>query len=316
MADKRLGKGLGSLIGGSASEDSISPTTAVSETAKQISPNEIDIGIIKPNRYQPRSDFDFEGLKELGESLKRDGFIQPIVVRRDGEGYEIVAGERRWRAAKSIGLTKIPVVVMDVDDKKLLTLALIENLQRKDLNPIEKARGFKALVEKFNLTQEEVAETVGVSRPTVTNFIRLLELSPDIQALVSKGVIPSAHAKLLLSLPNETERFQLANRIVKEGLTVEETEKVVAGYERRGKPKLVEGNALSFEGEDLRTFSSTPPVTLTPQEVSAVMDLEQKLIDKFATKVTISHSKDGRGVITIHYFSDAQLNGILKTLGI
>jgi ParB family chromosome partitioning protein len=266
---KRLGMGLDALIGGTEAE----PT------------NLLETALLQPNPFQPRADFDEDEIKLLAESLRREGMLQPVVVRPAGGSYQIVAGERRWRAARLAGLDRIPVVVRELDDRKALEIALVENLQRRDLNPMEKARGFRQLMQMNGWTQEELADTVGLSRPSVANFMRLLELPPEVQEAVSRGTITMGHARALLSVSQRGTQFQMLKRIIQEELSVRELEKLLT---RR--PAAV-------------------PVARSKD--AYVLELEQKLRDRLGVKVDIQP-----GALMIRYSSDAELGAVLRRLGV
>lgn len=208
-----LGKGLNALL-----------PNAAAESGSNTELNELPINLISPNPNQPRTDFDDASINELAESIKKDGLLQPIVVRPDGKKYQIIAGERRWQACKSIGFERVPVKVMDADEAKTLELALIENLQRADLNPMEEARGYKALIDATGMTQGQLAETVCKDRTTVTNMLRLLDLPEEVQELVYEKKISMSHARTILSMPDEEQRIKLAERVAKDNLSVRETE--------------------------------------------------------------------------------------------
>lgn len=209
-----LGKGLNALLSNAAAESGSNTSDII----------EVPLGAISPNPNQPRTDFDEKGIEELAESIKKEGLLQPIVVRPDGKKYQIIAGERRWQACKSLGMDQIPVKVMKVDEVKTLELALIENLQRTNLNPIEEARGYKALIKATGMTQEQLAATVCKSRTTITNAIRLLDLPEEVQELVYDGKLTSGHARAILAMSDEEKRIQLAERIVKDNLSVRDAE--------------------------------------------------------------------------------------------
>jgi len=275
---KRLGMGLGALIGGGDLDPQ--PVTEPGGT--------LEIAAIRPNPYQPRAEFDEKEIQALADSLKRQGLLQPVVVRKAGDGfYQLVAGERRFRAAKVAGLSRIPAVVRDVDDKRMLELALVENLQRKDLNPIEKARAFRQLMQLNNWTQEDLADAVGLARPTVANFLRLLELPPEIQEAVSRGTISMGHARALLGVSNRSTLMQVLRKILEEDLSVRAVEKLVS---RKPAP-----------------LAASRP---TPKE-PYLAELEQKLMDKLGFRVEIMPE-----AIVIPYGSNGQLTSILRRLGV
>jgi ParB family transcriptional regulator, chromosome partitioning protein len=218
MVEKRpaLGRGLSALI-----PDTPAPS-APSDSAL-----EIDTDLLRPNKFQPRTQMDDERIEDLARSIRGNGIIQPIVVRRAGEGYEIIAGERRWRAAQRAGLLKVPVVVRDVPDERLLAVALIENIQREDLNPIEEAVAYRRLADEFHLTQEQIADAVGKDRSSIANYVRLLRLPQEVRANLASNAISMGHARALLALPDEAAQLRAGRDIVARGLSVRETEALV-----------------------------------------------------------------------------------------
>lgn len=275
---EKLGRGLDSLLG---------EVIEVKEGEKilQISPNEVH-----PNTLQPRENFDHGALGGLVESIKAHGILQPVVVRWTGDKYELIAGERRWRAAKQLNLATIPAVLRNVDGGKALELALIENIQREDLNPIEKAKAFVNLMKNFGLTQERVAECVGMERPTVANIIRLLELPSEIQGYVSRGTISVGHGRALLSLQDEKEQGQLCDRIIKEGLSVREVEAIVS------------------------TVGARRAVPLQRQKGTHIQELEDRLRERLGTMVTITE-RNGKGKIIISFKGLDQFERIMERIG-
>ncbi|MGQ9622261.1 MAG: ParB/RepB/Spo0J family partition protein [Candidatus Caldatribacteriaceae bacterium] len=260
MAKRGLGKGLEALIPGAG----MFGGRAIQE---------VHIDSLSTNDLQPRTHVDEEKIEELAESIRRHGILQPLIVRRKGEGFEIIAGERRWRAAKKAGLKAVPVIVEEADEEKKLELALVENLQREDLNPIELARGIRKLMDIFGLTQEEVAERIGKKRPTVANVLRLLELPQGIQKLLEEGVISLGHAKALLGLSLE-EQEEVVERIVGRSLSVRETETLIRERKRK-----------------IRREEEVP-------RVREEENVEHLLVHYLATRVRV-----GRGRIVIEYQS-------------
>jgi len=208
-----LGKGLNALL-----------PDAAAESGSNAEINELPLNLISPNPNQPRTNFDDSGIAELGESIKKEGLLQPIVVRPDGKKYQIIAGERRWQACKNIGMETVPVKIMQVDEVKTLELALIENLQRTNLNPMEEARGYKPLIEATGMTQEQLADTVCKSRVAITNAIRLLDLPDEVQEMIYEHKISSGHARAILAVPDEEKRIKLAQKIIDEKLSVRDAE--------------------------------------------------------------------------------------------
>jgi ParB family chromosome partitioning protein len=280
MEKKALGKGLDALL----------PSSKVNRPAEPADVQRIRVDDIVPNRYQPRQTFPPEELAELTASIKESGVIQPIVVRRKGDGiFELIAGERRWRASKVAGLPVIPAVIKNCTDQESLLLALIENLQREDLNPMEMARAYSRMMKEFGLTQEAVATKVGCDRSSVANFVRLTHLPPDLQTLVEGGTLSTGHAKALLSLPSPEDQLRLGKMVATRGLSVRETEKLVDHSLVDKKP----------HGKAVRS--------------SQWADLEARLQKRLGTKVTVHPEKRG-GKLVIHYFSSEELDGVLETL--
>ena len=248
-----------------------------------------------PNRFQPRKIFDKESLTELIDSIRTAGVLQPILVRKSGAYFEIVAGERRWRACTELKLPKVPVIVKEVDDQKMLEWALIENTQRKDLNPIERARAYKELMTFFNLTQEEIARRVGLDRATVTNYMRLLDLPDEVQDDVAKESISTTHARSLLSIDDKQLQIKLAKRIRKEGLSVRRLEYIIKWIKRR------------------RTIASQTAAPVPSQQLQ-IKEIEDRLMRKFNTKTIISSVDNKQGKIIISFYSIDDFQRILDKL--
>jgi ParB family chromosome partitioning protein len=267
--------------------------TAVAETPVSTNiDNELKhlpIEILQRGRYQPRREFAQEQLQELANSIRTQGIIQPLVVRKiSADRYEIIAGERRWRAAQLAGLTEVPAIIKDIPDEAALAVALIENIQRENLNPLEEAIALQRLIDEFSLTQQEVAEAVGKSRTTVTNLLRLLTLQPDVKTLLEHGDIEMGHARALLAL-NDIAQSQAAKMIVAKGLSVRETEELVRTW---------------------NTKKST--AKSSPTEPSAdIRHLQKNLSDKLGAQVMLQHSAKGKGKLIIRYNSLDELDGIL-----
>jgi len=285
-----LGRGLDALL--SSAGGSIEQRAAADDAATL---DELTISDIVQGRYQPRREFDQESLEELAASIRAQGVMQPVVVRpRTHGGYELVAGERRWRAAQIAGLTKIPAVVRDVTDEQASAMALIENIQREDLNPLEEAHALDRLRGEFNLTQQQVADAVGKSRVAVTNLLRLLNLAPAVRELLAAGAIEMGHARALLSLdPLEQER--LAREVATKQLSVRQTE------------GLVRRRQESAGGRGRRAAA-------TLRKDADTVRLERELSDRLGAEVVISHDAGGKGRLTIGYGSLEQLEGILDHL--
>lgn len=274
-----LGKGLGALI---PEEENMEESNAVMK---------ISMNLIKANESQPRKNFDEEKIEQLAASIKEHGVVQPIVLRKDKDTYIIVAGERRWRAAKSIGLKEIPAVIMELSDKQVLEISLIENIQREDLNPIEEALAYKKLIEEFNLTQEELGNRIGKSRTAVTNILRLLNLDDRVQEYLIDGVITEGHGRALLAVPDKDTQFILAQTIIDESLNVRDTEKLIKNI---GKEKKV----TNREKEDIYHN-----------------DIKNKLEIYFGTRVSLLNKKN-KGKIEIEFYSEEDLQRILDILNV
>ena len=284
MAKGGLGRGFGSII----NEDAVMSVESVEDVLS------LRLSVIEPNKNQPRRHFDADKLHSLAESIRQNGVISPIVVTKTDTGYEIVAGERRWRAAKLAGLTEIPAIVRNYSPQKLTEVALIENIQREDLNPIEEAQAYRALMEDYDLTQEQISERLGKSRSAIANSIRLLSLEDGLQKYVISGQISEGHARCVLSLEGTVLREFLIGRIIEDGLSVRQTEKLAKDLAKAGVPK--------------------------PQKKTTQTDIQVELIrksmeEKLGTKVKISHgAKKGR--IEIEYYGNRDLDRLLEVLGL
>ena len=282
MSAKGLGRGLSALFG----DDPVVEDVSSSGSTLRISD-------IEPNPGQPRRHFDPEALQTLAESIRENGLLQPVVVRRGENGlYQIIAGERRWRACRLAGLTEIPAVILDADDLRAAQLALIENLQREDLNPIEEASGYQTLIETFGLTQEEAAQRVGRSRPAVANSLRLLALSQDLRAMVEQGRLSAGHARALLAIPDENLRREAAEYAVEQGLTVRELERYVK--------KLTAPEAAASAGRD----------SSAQLYVHAV---SQRLSQSLGRRITLKPGRK-KGKIEIEYYSNDELDTLIALL--
>lgn len=287
-SNRRLGRGLDALFN--------APTTQSTEVPL----HEIPIAQIASNPFQPRKNFSPVELRELEDSLRLNGLLQAVTVRpaKSGKGYELIAGERRLRAATNLGWKQIPAVVKDIDDKQLLTLALVENLQRFDLNPVEEAEGYERLIREFGYTQQSVAEMVGKDRSTVANVIRILQLPPAVRELIQQGKLTAGQARPLLGLEDRSHIAALANQIVEFGWSAREVESRVrtvpapAGTQKRGRPKK----------EDTR-----------PAEVR---NIEQQLRKYLQTDVSITVKKENRGTLVIDFYSAEDLERLLETMGL
>lgn len=287
MAKKTsLNKGLEALLGDVAeSKNSEKPQKNLKKETKEKS-SEILLSQIRANQYQPRTSFDQKKLEELAESIKKHGVIQPVLVRKDGKGFELVAGERRFRAAKLAKLKKIPVVVSNISDVQSLEIAILENIQREDLNPLEVAKGYQRLKDEFGYTQEAVAKSVGKPRSSVANSLRLLTLSPKIQDEIDKGAISEGHAKVLLSVDG-VKAEQLLMRIISENLSVRDLEKQIT--------------------------ESSPQTSKKEKKSRDELNLESALSSRIGSKVTIE-DKDGKGKMVIKYYSYEELDGIIEKI--
>jgi len=271
-----LGKGLGALIPGA-------------ESAGQERPAEIALAHLTANPYQPRKAMDAQELSGLVESIRRHGVLQPIVVRPSAAGFEVVAGERRWKAAEAAGLTTIPAVVRSLTDQEALELALVENLQREDLNPVERARAYRRLMQDFGMTQEEIAERVGRSQPSIANSLRLLALPPQVQASVEAGRITEGHARAILAAGSEAAMLKLWERVERLGLSVREAEALA----RRSIPREIRRRAKARD----------------PQ----LHSVEQDLSRRYGTKVAVQGTR-GRGHLAFEYYSEEDLQRLLDLL--
>jgi ParB family chromosome partitioning protein len=280
-----LGKGLGALI---QENDSVDDENQV---------NKIDINLIRSNEEQPRKHFDGEKISHLAESIKEHGIIQPIILKKDGNNYFIVAGERRWRAAKLIGLKEIPAVVLDLTDKEVLEVSLIENIQREDLNPIEEALACKRLIEEYDLTQEQLGVKLGKSRVAITNSMRLLQLDNRVQLYLVEGVISEGHGRAILAIHEPNIQYELAQKVIDEGLSVRQLEGIIKKYNE---------NSNENNKEDKTKNVLNPHLN----------DIKYKLENHFGTKVLLSNNKNNKGKIEIEYYSQDDLNRILEILNI
>jgi len=289
MATKKrgLGRGLDALLSGSSSAP---VSTRSTEKNRDGELRELAVDRLQRGQYQPRTDMHTESLDELADSIREQGLVQPIVVRPVGQDkYEIIAGERRWRAAQMAGLHEVPVVIRQVDDRAAIAMALIENIQRENLNPIEEARSLHRLMEEFELTQQKAAEAVGRSRSGVANLLRLLELNEDVKALLEHRQLEMGHARAILGLKGQ-QQSDTANKVAKQGLSVRETEQLVR--------KLTEPGARP---------KSHAPTTMDPN----IRRLQEDLSEKLGAAVQLQSKPNGKGKITISFNSNDELEGIL-----
>ena len=291
MIKPALGKGLSALINPRVAAPA--PNADAGERVQQVA---IDKIVSSP--FQPRTEFRDAHLQELADSIKEKGIMQPLIVRRVGEKMELIAGERRWRAAQMVGLKEAPVIVRDASDQDVLELALVENLQREDLNAIEQARAFSRLAKEFNMRQEEIAAKVGKSRAAIANALRLLELHPQLQTWVVQERLSVGHAKVLLSAKSPEEQHKLGEEILRRGLTVRGAEKLVADY--------FSGNGSH---KPKRGASSSPQVE------PAIAHLQNRLRQHLATQVTVHHGEK-KGKLEIEYYGNDDLQRLLKMFGV
>lgn len=280
MEKKALGRGLDALL----------PTTKPASMPDVPEVQHLRVDAIVPNRYQPRQTFSPQELAELTASLKQSGLLQPILVRRKGDGiYELISGERRWRAAKEAGLGTIQAIIRNCGDEESVVLALVENLQRADLNPIEMARAYHRMMDEFGLTQDIIAQRVGCERSSIANVVRLINLPSEIQQLIEANQLSMGHAKVILGLPGQNEQLRVARLVVSKALSVRETEKLI-------------------ESSPVAKKKGAKELRRTPWS-----DVEERLQKRLGTKVVIQKGRRG-GKIVIHYFSPPELDGILETL--
>ena len=300
MSKKRgLGRGLNALLAGSAPKEQLQQAAAIA--MPEVMPQEISaseknselqnlpIEFLQPGRYQPRQDMDQEALEELAASIKTQGIIQPIIARPISDKlYEIIAGERRWRAAQIASLDSVPVLVREISDESAIELALIENIQRENLNPIEEANALARLMNEFDMTQERAAEAVGKSRTTVTNILRLLSLNTEVKLMMERGDIDMGHAKALLGLSGDMQN-EAARQVVEKDLSVRETENLVRRLQQQTQGHKKESQALDPN----------------------IRSLQNDLSEKLGAKIIIQHSAKGKGKLVIHYNSIDELEGIM-----
>jgi ParB family chromosome partitioning protein len=287
-----LGKGLGALIPEEEAQED-----QKSDRKSSIAANLVSINLIKPNAGQPRKAFDEEKIQQLSESIKEHGIIQPILLKKDGDTYSIIAGERRWRAAKAAGLKEVPVIIMDIDEKGVLEISLIENIQRQDLNPIEEAWAFRKLIEDFAFTQEELGRRLGKSRTALSNTMRLLNLDTRVQEYLIDGVITEGHGRAILAIEDKELQYKLAQKVIDDGLTVRETEKLISEIAK---------------GKGLEKLKPEKKIVSDPY----IVDIKNKLEERFDTKVLISSGKNNKGKIEIEYYSNDDLQRIMDILSI
>ena len=295
-AARGLGKGLDALIPSGINEKSVSTSKAKKDISSENQSGETIVNITKvePNREQPRKNFDEDALEELAESIKQFGLLQPILVQDRKTYYEIIAGERRWRAAKKAGLKEVPVIIKNLTEQEIVEISLIENIQREDLNPIEEAQAYKRLLTEFNLKQDEVAERVAKSRTAVTNSMRLLKLCDDVQQMIIDGMISTGHARALITIEDPEQQYTIAQRIFDEKLSVRDVEKLVKSLNQPPREKKT---------------------VIVDKSLEAVyQNIEENLKQKLSTKVSITSKGNGSGKIEIEFYSHEDLEKLMDLL--
>lgn len=314
MAGKKGGLGLTGLDKMFGTRSKKTPAPVIEERKAEENVGEVAVKNLRPNPYQPRTVFDPDKLKELVESVKHSGVIQPLIVRKKGRQYEIVAGERRWRAAKEAGLSKVPVVVRNYDDATMMEVALVENMQRSDLDPLEEAKGIQNMMDALGLTQEEAARKLGKSRVAVTNALRLLKLPPEVQELVTTGKLTAGQARPLLGLPQAAQMVKVATQAVEGGWSARILEEVVKAV-KEGKPyriymetekHLIEPEKASRKGKKKKTEAATTDVD--------VKAFQEQLIQYLGTRVKIQPDGQKGGRILIEYYGDEDLERLYELL--
>ena len=289
MAARGLGKGLDSLIPNTIGE-SKGKADKGTGTENKNPETMVKLTAVEPNRDQPRKNFDEDALLELAESIKQFGLLQPILVQERDGYYEIIAGERRWRAAKIAGFKEVPVIIKNLTDQEIVEISLIENIQREDLNPIEEAQAYKRLLNEFHLKQDEVAERVSKSRTAVTNSMRLLKLCDEVQQMVVNEMITTGHARALLSIEDPEEQYMIAQKVFDEKMSVREVEKLVKNLHKPEKPKKAENKSLEV----------------------IYQNIEEKLKESLGTKVSISSKENGAGKIQIEFYDHDDLDRLME----
>ena len=289
MAARGLGKGLDSLIPNTIGESKGKADKGTGSENKNPE-TMVKLTAVEPNRDQPRKNFDEDALLELAESIKQFGLLQPILVQERDGYYEIIAGERRWRAAKIAGLKEVPVIIKNLTDQEIVEISLIENIQREDLNPIEEAQAYKRLLNEFHLKQDEVAERVSKSRTAVTNSMRLLKLCDEVQQMVVNEMINTGHARALLSIEDPEEQYMIAQKVFDEKMSVREVEKLVKNLHKPEKPKKAENKSLEV----------------------IYQNIEEKLKESLGTKVSISSKDNGAGKIQIEFYDHDDLDRLME----
>lgn len=314
MTKKGLGRGLGAIFGEEVTEavqTSAEKSSGQRKTTRTVvkgseDKNEnvsretsvIKLSLIEPNAAQPRKIFNEESLKELSESIKEHGVLQPILVKQKGRMYEIVVGERRWRASKLAGLKEIPAIVKDMDSREAAEAALIENIQREDLGSVEEARAYKALIDEYDLTQEELAKRVSKSRTAITNSMRLLQLDDEVLELIENGELSAGHARAILAINGKRNQYKAAREVINDGLSVRQTEKLVKSYN-------------SDKEKQQKKHSETEEEKNKALYIAAV---ERELTEAMNTKVSIRSTGKSKGRIEIEYYSEDELNSIIEKI--
>lgn len=290
-----LGKGIDSLIPNVVGEAKAKKDDSAAVSGKSTEGQEtmVKITMVEPNREQPRKNFDEDALQELADSIKQFGLLQPILVQDRKDHYEIIAGERRWRASRIAGLKEVPVIIRNYTDQEIVEISLIENIQREDLNPIEEAQAYKRLLTEFNLKQDEVAERVSKSRAAVTNSVRLLKLCDEVQQMVIDDMISTGHARALLAIENPEEQYNLAQKIFDEKLNVRDVEKLVKNFHKPVKSKKQDDKTLD----------------------AIYQDIEEKLKQRLSTKVSVTSKGEGAGKIEIEFYSHEDLDRLIDLMG-
>ena len=293
MAARGLGKGLDALIPAAVGDTKTKKATGPKEEVTSGNAETlVKITKVEPNRDQPRKNFDEDALLELSESIKQFGLLQPILVQERNDYYEIIAGERRWRAAKLAGLKEVPVIIKHLTEQEIVEIALIENIQRENLNPIEEAQAYKRLLTEFNLKQDEVAERVSKSRTAVTNSMRLLKLCDDVQQMVIDEMLTTGHARALLSIEDPKQQYSIAQQIFDEKLSVRDVEKLVKNLNKPAKPKKV-------TEKNLEVF---------------YQDIEEKLKQVLGAKVSITAKENGAGKLEVEFYNNDDLDKLVELL--
>ncbi len=298
MAKQALGKGLGALIRKSPTSQETSAAQEAGDDSKRV--REVSIDLVVPSPLQPRTQFVESPLDELVESIRQHGVIQPLIVRPVNGKFELIAGERRWRASHKLGLPTVPVIEREASDREVLEMALIENLQREDLNPMEEAAGYVRLAKEFSMKQEEIATRVGKSRASVANAMRLLDLHGDVQLMVAKGQMSVGHAKAIVSIKDQTTQLLAADQIIRKQLNVRAAERLAQSLANPSSP-----------GQDSAKKAATPPREVDVQ----IRSLTNRLREHLATHVAIHHSQK-KGRIEIEYYGDDDLQRLLERIGV